>query len=279
MIKERRISETMNRWKEESLSIPAFNVSSYDAMKAISMASSELNLPTIIQLSQKVLLRNNPILLKNIFDVLKNYYGSDTYLHLDHCQNKELIKKCIYSGFDMVMYDGSSFSIEKNIQETKAIVEFAHLNGVAVEAEVGSIGGEEDGSISKNNYASLDDIQLIIEQSSVDCLAIGFGNLHGEYVTKSVLNWKILESAREITKIPFVLHGGTGLSDSEFNLAKDLGCSKINISTELKKAYKKILNNLSSSEDVFEDPSLFHNSITTEIFEIAIKYLKIFNNK
>ena len=267
------LSEVRNKKK----AIPAFNVSSYDAMNAISRASSISDLPCIIQFSEKVLKRNEVIHLKKVFDFLKDFYRSKIYLHLDHCSNKEIIYECIDSGFDMVMFDGSSFPIDENISKTEEILKYAHSKNVCLEAEVGGIGGNEDGFKSHDNYAELKDIEKMCFKTDIDCLAVGFGNVHGTYKSKSCLNWDILEFAYKNSSVPLVLHGGTGLSDKEFKKAINFGCSKINLSTVLKKAYQESIESYLKNADFINDPSILHYSLDSRIFDIAMKYLKKFN--
>ena len=274
---KRKLFNLLTQYRNSKTALPAFNVSSYDAMNAISRASGEIKLPCIIQFSEKVLKKYGTVYLKKTFDYLKKFYDSETFLHLDHCSNRKIIYDCIDCGFDMVMYDGSNSPIEKNISNTKEILKYAHSKNVCLEAEVGGIGGQEDGFISAGNHASNHDIEKICSEVDVDCLAIGFGNIHGTYNSKHKLNWEILEYAHNISSIPLVLHGGTGLSDDEFKKAINFGCCKINLSTVLKNAYMETLEYCRKNEKFKDDPSIFHEFLDSEIFNIATKYLSQFH--
>ena len=153
-------------------------------------------------------------------------------LHLDH-GSYEAAKECIEKGFSSVMFDGSKYSIEENVEKTKEIVALAHSKGISVEAEVGAIGGEEDGVLGGGEIADPDECASICELG-VDMLAAGIGNIHGVYPA----NWKgldfdALQRIQEATNhIPLVLHGGTGIPAGMIQKAISLGVSKINVNTE-----------------------------------------------
>jgi fructose-bisphosphate aldolase class II len=153
-------------------------------------------------------------------------------LHLDH-GSYEGAKKCIEAGFSSVMFDGSHYGIEENIEKTKEIIELAHGLGISVEAEVGSIGGEEDGVVGAGEVADPNECKLIADLG-VDMLAAGIGNIHGVYPANwAGLNFEALDKIQEKTgTMPLVLHGGTGIPDEMIAKAIDLGVSKINVNTE-----------------------------------------------
>ncbi|MCL1858878.1 MAG: class II fructose-1,6-bisphosphate aldolase [Oscillospiraceae bacterium] len=153
-------------------------------------------------------------------------------IHLDHGKYGEALE-CIEAGFTSIMFDGSHFSIEENVEKTKELVQIAHKNGLSIEAEVGSIGGEEDGVIGMGEIADPEQCKLIASLG-IDFLAAGIGNIHGVYPP----NWKgldfdALEKIHNATGgIPLVLHGGTGIPEDMIKKAISLGVSKINVNTE-----------------------------------------------
>lgn len=153
-------------------------------------------------------------------------------LHLDH-GTYEQAKACIDAGFTSIMFDGSSLPFDENIAKTKELVEQAHSLGISVEAEVGSIGGEEDGVVGTGEVADPNECKLIAELG-VDFLAAGIGNIHGVYPPNwKGLDFETLKKISEITKgMPLVLHGGTGIPEEMIKQAIDLGVSKINVNTE-----------------------------------------------
>ena len=153
-------------------------------------------------------------------------------LHLDH-GSYEGAKKCIEAGFSSIMFDGSHYPIDENIAKTKELVELAHSKGISVEAEVGAIGGEEDGVIGKGECADPKECKMIADLG-VDILAAGIGNIHGVYPANwEGLSFETLAAVKEaVGDMPLVLHGGTGIPDDQITKAISLGVAKINVNTE-----------------------------------------------
>ena len=153
-------------------------------------------------------------------------------LHLDHGSYQGAID-CIEAGFSSVMFDGSHYPIEENIEKTKEIIKLANEKGISVEAEVGAIGGEEDGVVGNGEFADPQECKMIADLG-VDMLAAGIGNIHGKYPANwPGLNFDVLADVQKLTgKMPLVLHGGTGIPDEMIKTAISLGVSKINVNTE-----------------------------------------------
>ena len=153
-------------------------------------------------------------------------------LHLDHGTYDGCIN-CIKAGFSSIMFDGSKYPIEENINKTKELVKLAHDNGISIEAEVGAIGGEEDGVIGRGECADPDECKKIADLG-IDFLAAGIGNIHGTYPSNwEGLDFEVLNKIKQkINSLPLVLHGGTGIPIDMIKKAIDLGVSKINVNTE-----------------------------------------------
>ena len=158
-------------------------------------------------------------------------------LHLDH-GTYEHCYKCIEAGFSSIMFDGSHYPIEENIEKTKELVKVAAEKGLSLEAEVGSIGGEEDGVVGMGECADPDECKMIADLG-VTMLAAGIGNIHGKYPENwAGLSFETLAKVQEKTgKMPLVLHGGTGIPEDMIKKAIDLGVSKINVNTECQLAF------------------------------------------
>lgn len=272
--------QKINYWLEWSLEskvgIPAINVTSFDTMLGVSFAANHHNLPVIVQVSSKNVITKGAAYWKEIFDSVQKITNADCYLHLDHCNDLSVLNACINNGWDMVMFDGSQFPGEENCLISSQVVKMAHQNSVAVEVEMGSIGGEEDGFNSKPAYAELDWIIKLVKCAKPDCIAVGFGNVHGEYVAKENLRWDILEDSYRVTKIPQVLHGGSGLTDSEITKAINCGVVKINISTDLKKAIRTAIDNCGRSAKSLNSPIIYSDAMTHAAFELTEKCFKRF---
>lgn len=256
--------------------LAAFNAATLEAMVAVGHASRTAGQPAIIQTSSKLVSRYSPAFLKALFDAAMARTGGQCYLHLDHCDDLEIISACVDAGWDMVMFDGSHLPISENCRLTKQVVDIAHAGGTAVEAEVGAIGGEEDGREAVANYARADDIQAITENTGIDCIAVGFGNVHGRYADKSALDWAIFEGARDITSLPLVLHGGSGLTNDEFARAIRAGAAKVNISTDLKETYAATVSGDLLTPAILKDPSVIHDTLVDRLSEVALQCIKLF---
>ena len=153
-------------------------------------------------------------------------------LHLDH-GSYDHCYKCIEAGFSSVMFDGSHYAIEENIEKTKELVAAAHAKGISIEAEVGSIGGEEDGVVGMGECADPNECKAIADLG-VDFLAAGIGNIHGKYPENwAGLSFETLDAIQQLTgELPLVLHGGTGIPVDMIKKAISLGVAKINVNTE-----------------------------------------------
>lgn len=217
-----------------------FNINNLEWTKAILLTAQELNSPVILGVSEgagKYMCGFKTVTA--MVDAMVDELGITVpvALHLDHGSYEGALK-CIEAGFSSVMFDGSHYGIEENIEKTKEIIALAHSKGISVEAEVGAIGGEEDGVIGGGEVADPEECKMIADLG-VDMLAAGIGNIHGKYPA----NWKglrfdVLANIQELTgEMPLVLHGGTGIPADMIKEAISLGVSKINVNTECQLAF------------------------------------------
>lgn len=217
-----------------------FNINNLEWTKAILLTAQELNSPVILGVSEgagKYMCGFKTVAA--MVDAMVNELGITVpvALHLDHGSYEGALK-CIEAGFSSVMFDGSHYGIEENIEKTKEIIALAHSKGISVEAEVGAIGGEEDGVIGGGEVADPNECKMIADLG-VDMLAAGIGNIHGKYPA----NWKglrfdVLANIQKLTgEMPLVLHGGTGIPADMIKEAISLGVSKINVNTECQLAF------------------------------------------
>ena len=217
-----------------------FNINNLEWTKAILLTAQELNSPVILGVSEgagKYMCGFKTVTA--MVDAMVDELGITVpvALHLDHGSYEGALK-CIETGFSSVMFDGSHYGIEENIEKTKEIIALAHSKGISVEAEVGAIGGEEDGVIGGGEVADPNECKMIADLG-VDMLAAGIGNIHGKYPA----NWKglrfdVLANIQKLTgEMPLVLHGGTGIPADMIKEAISLGVSKINVNTECQLAF------------------------------------------
>lgn len=227
--------EMLDKAKAGKYAVGQFNINNLEWTKAVLLTAKENKSPVILGVSEgagKYMGGYNTIvgMVKGMIKDLD--IDVPVALHLDHGSYEHAIK-CIEAGFSSVMFDGSHYPILENIRKTEELVKFAHSRNVSLEAEVGSIGGEEDGVIGKGEVADAQECKLIADLG-IDMLAAGIGNIHGKYPENwAGLDFKALAEIQELTGImPLVLHGGTGISDEMIRESISLGVSKINVNTE-----------------------------------------------
>ncbi|WP_323611818.1 class II fructose-1,6-bisphosphate aldolase [Erysipelothrix enhydrae] len=215
--------------------VPAININNLEWTKAALLQAEEMKSPILLAVSEGAgkYMTGYKTIVGMVNGMLEELNITvPVALHLDH-GSFEGAKECIEAGFTSVMYDGSHLPFEENLAQTKAIVELAHSKGVSVEAEVGSIGGEEDGIIGTGELADPAECKTIVD-TGIDFLAAGIGNIHGKYPENwAGLSFETLEAIKAATgSIPLVLHGGSGIPEDQIKKAIELGVSKINVNTE-----------------------------------------------
>lgn len=227
--------EMLEKAYKEGYGIGQFNINNLEWTKAILEACQEKNSAVILGVSEgaKKYMGGFNIVAQMVKAMDKDLgITVPVALHLDH-GSYEGAKEAIEAGFTSVMFDGSSLPLEENLEKTREIVELAHSKNISVEAEVGGIGGEEDGVTSEGELADPEECKKLAD-CGIDFLAAGIGNIHGVYPEDwKGLNFERLEEIKNsIGQIPMVLHGGTGIPEEQVKRAIELGVSKININTE-----------------------------------------------
>ena len=227
--------EMLDKAYENGYGIGQFNINNLEWTKAILEACEEKKSAVILGVSEGAAkyMGGFNVVSKMVEGLDKDLNITvPVALHLDH-GSYEGAKKALEAGFTSIMFDGSSLPIDENIEKTKEIVELCHSKNVSVEAEVGGIGGEEDGVVSAGELADPEECKKVASLG-IDFLAAGIGNIHGVYPEDwQGLNFKRLEEIKEAAgKIPLVLHGGTGIPEEQVKKAIERGVSKININTE-----------------------------------------------
>lgn len=227
--------EMLDKAKAGHYAVGQFNINNLEWTKAILTAAQEMNSPAILGVSEGA--GKYMTGFKTVTAMVKEMDKAlgitvPIALHLDH-GTYEGCKACVEAGFTSIMFDGSSYSIDENKAKTEELVKLAHDNGMSIEAEVGSIGGEEDGVVGMGECADPDECKMIADLG-VDMLAAGIGNIHGIYPDNwAGLQFDVLDAIQQKTGVmPLVLHGGSGIPDEMIKKAIDLGVSKVNVNTE-----------------------------------------------
>ena len=227
--------EMLEKAKAGHYAVGQFNINNLEWTRSVLLAAEELRSPVILGVSEgasKYMTGYKTVaaMVRAMDEVLG--ITVPVALHLDHGEY-EGAKKAMEAGFTSVMFDGSHYPIEENVEKTKEIIRLAHEKGISVEAEVGSIGGEEDGVVGGGEVADPAECKRIADLG-VDMLAAGIGNIHGKYPANwKGLNFEVLAEIQKLTgQMPLVLHGGTGIPEAMIQEAISLGVSKINVNTE-----------------------------------------------
>ena len=227
--------EMLEKARAGKYAVGQFNINNLEWTKSILLTAQELNSPVILGVSEgagKYMtgFKTVAAMVSAMIDELN--ITVPVALHLDH-GTYEGCYKCIKAGFSSIMFDGSHYPIEENIKKTKELVKIAHAMGLSLEAEVGSIGGEEDGVVGMGECADPKECKAIADLG-IDFLAAGIGNIHGKYPANwQGLNFEVLENVKkEVGDMPLVLHGGTGIPADMIKKAISLGVAKINVNTE-----------------------------------------------
>ena len=227
-----RMKELLQRNERNKTATGAFSVGNMEMVKGAVKAAEELNTPIILQIAE-VRLKNSPLSLMGPMMIQAAKEAKvDIAVHLDHGLTMETVKQALNLGFTSVMLDASSLPFGENISKTKQVVKLAKTYGATVEAELGVVGGSEDGSVDNEIlYTNPKDAEEFCDKTGIDALAVAIGNAHGNYKKAPKLAFNVLNEINQSVNVPLVLHGGSGISDKDFQRAISLGIRKVNIAT------------------------------------------------
>ena len=235
-------TEMLKKAKAGHYAVGQFNINNLEWTKAILLTAQELNSPVILGVSEgagKYMTGYKTVvgMVNGMMEELN--ITVPVALHLDHGSYEGCLK-CVEAGFSSIMFDGSHYPIEENVAKTKELVKIVAEHGMSLEAEVGSIGGEEDGVIGAGECADPNECKMVADLG-VTMLAAGIGNIHGKYPKNwAGLSFETLAAVQEkIGTMPLVLHGGTGIPEDMIKKAISLGVSKINVNTECQLAFQE----------------------------------------
>jgi tagatose bisphosphate family class II aldolase len=264
--------ELLEQAKEGCYAVAAFNIHNLETLQGVMNAAQEERSPVIIQTTPGTLIFAGVKYIAAIVRVAAEEYGVPTALHLDHCENVDLIGECIAAGYTSVMIDASKLPFEENIKLVKEVVAFAHQRGVAVEAELGRIGGTEDDLTIGEYEASLTDSDKAAEyvkRTGMDSLAIAIGTAHGMYRGTPRIDYERLQLIRSKVVIPLVLHGASDVPDEMIKRAVAFGINKINIATDLKNAFGDALIEYFEKEPEERDPRKYFKPAKAAVKKVA----------
>lgn len=265
--------------KEEKRGIGAFSVGNMEMVIGVLKAAEEMNTPIIMQIAEVRLTHSPMRLMAPMMIQAAKEAKIDVAVHLDHGLTIEVVKQALEFGFTSVMFDGSRLPFEENIAQTKRVVEMAAKYGATVEAELGLVGGSEDGKTDHGiRCTNPIDAKTFCEQTQVDALAIAIGNAHGDYPVAPTLEFEVVKKINEMTNTPLVLHGGSGITDADFQKAIAFGIVKINIATAsfnslVKKAEEYI--EMEGKHNFFD----LNSAMVEGVYENVKRHIEVFNLK
>ncbi|GJM64507.1 ketose 1,6-bisphosphate aldolase [Persicobacter diffluens] len=266
---------------QKQYGVGAFNVVNLDFLEAIVDAAEEKQSPVILNIAE---IHFPFVTIEHIVPAIKAICEKSKIpfaLNLDHGLTFEAIMRAVRNGFTSVMFDGSHLSFEENIKQTRKVVEICHAVGVSVEGELGAIGGEEGGGLvgeaNPDLFTNPDFAAQYVEQTGIDALAVGIGNVHGKYKGEPDLDFARLGQIRELVKIPLVLHGGSGIGKEDFQRAISMGISKINFFTGMSQvALETTASTLQKTGRKYNDYPLMLNEIKAGITKVVGEQMDIF---
>lgn len=272
-----KMKDLLRRAEEKNIGCGAFSVGNMEMVRGAIRAAEELDTPIILQIAE-VRLKNSPLHLMGPMMVQAAKEAKvDVAVHLDHGLTFETVDKALELGFTSVMLDASTLPFEENIARIKAVVEKARKYGATVEAELGLVGGSEDGSCDHGiRCTDPDDAVVYARETGIDALAVAIGNAHGNYPVAPTLAFDVLEKIHEKVDIPLVLHGGSGITDKDFQRAISLGIRKVNIATAS-------FNSLTAHVEKYMESTDKHNffdlneAMAQGTYENVKKHILVFN--
>jgi len=251
------MTDMLNKALDEGYAVGQFNINNLEWTQAILQAAEEANSPVILGASEGATkyMGGAEVVVAIVNSLLETMdITVPVALHLDHGSSFESVKEAIDAGYSSVMIDNSALPIDENIENTKKVVEYAHERGVSVEAEVGTVGGEEDGVVGGVTYADADECKRIVEEAGIDALAAALGSVHGDYEGEPKLGFDEMQEIAELTQTPLVLHGGSGIPIHQIQRAVEYGHSKMNINTQLQQVWAKRTREVIANDSEVYDP-------------------------
>ncbi|WNS78737.1 class II fructose-1,6-bisphosphate aldolase [Domibacillus sp. DTU_2020_1001157_1_SI_ALB_TIR_016] len=273
------MKEMLKKAKKDRYAVGQFNINGLEFAQAFLLAAEEEQAPIILAASDRLVdylggFKTISSMVNALTEELN--ITVPVALHLDHGMSIERCKRAIDAGFTSVMIDGSHGSIDANIAMTKEVVAYAKVKDVSVEAEVGTVGGQEDGMVGGIQYADINECIRIVKETGIDALAAALGSVHGPYQGEPQLGFEEMKEIMDKTDIPLVLHGGSGIPLHQLQRAIELGHAKINVNTENIQAWTtSIRQTLNEKPNVYE-PRLILISAIEAVKEAAKAKMKEF---
>ncbi|KML42087.1 fructose-bisphosphate aldolase [Cytobacillus firmus] len=276
------MTEMLNKAKSEGYAVGQFNLNNLEFTQAILQAAEEEKSPVILGVSEGAAryMGGFKTVVKMVEGLLEDYKITvPVAIHLDHGSSFDKCKEAIDAGFTSVMIDASHDPFEQNVETTSKVVEYAHSKGVSVEAELGTVGGQEDDVIADGViYADAKECEELVKRTGIDCLAPALGSVHGPYKGEPNLGFAEMEEIGNLTGVPLVLHGGTGIPTKDIQKSVSLGTAKINVNTENQIASAKRVREVLAADTEVYDPRKYLGPAREAIKETVIGKMREFGS-
>ena len=275
------MTEMLKKAKTEGYAVGQFNINNLEFTQAILQAAEEEKSPVILGVSEGAAkyMGGFKLVVAMVKALMEEYKITvPVAIHLDHGSSFEKCAQAIHAGFTSVMIDASHHPFEENVAITAKVVELAHIHGVSVEAELGTVGGQEDDVVGGIIYADPQECVELVKRTNIDALAPALGSVHGPYKGEPNLGFKEMEEISNLTGMPLVLHGGTGIPLKDIQKAISLGTAKINVNTENQIASAKaVRETLAANPDMY-DPRKYLGPAREAIKETVKQKMKEFGS-
>jgi len=251
----------LRRARADGYGIAAYNMIDFNSAKSIISGAAELSAPVIVQVSVKTVKHWGYAHVATWVRMLAGDAPVPVALHLDHCTDIDVIKRCIDAGWTSVMFDGSALPFAENLEKSSLVYALTEAAGVGLEAEIGAIGGVEDDKVVNDDQSRLADydecLRFVAAMPNLAVFAPAIGTAHGFYKGEAKIAYDLLERITKAIDTPIALHGGTGLTDDQFRRCISLGCGKVNISTMHKRLFIDGFVGLKAEKPKLEEPLPF----------------------
>ena len=279
------IKEMLEKARKEHYAVGAFDASTIEMAMAIVEAAEEEKSPVIVMGLTPDLQQGNEKMLTYWTESLKDLAKKASVpvcLHLDHARDMNFLKRCVDAGFTSVMYDGSALPFEENIKNTRHVVEMAKNYNATVEAELGHVAGKDISGAEDSHSAQLtepNEVKKFVDETDINALAVSIGTAHGIYVSEPKLNIERLREITAISKVPLVLHGGSGTPENELTAAIHNGITKVNVYSDLRIALGKGMKEaVNSSARVDPLPDKIFAPVKQSISEVVKNRINLFGS-
>lgn len=268
--------EILLKAKTNGYAVTACNVENLEMAQAVIEAAELENSPVILQTTPGTLKSASVNVFAGMIIPLAQSASVPIVLHLDHGDSFSLAVQAMHAGYTSVMIDGSHSDFETNIKLTKSVVDVAHSINLPVEAELGVVGGKEDGlDGGSGGYTDPEKAKIFVEQTGVSSLAIAIGTAHGPYIKQPKLDFQLLKEINNMLTVPLVLHGASGISDEDIRTSIKNGICKVNLATQLRIQYTKGVTEYLANNPKNIDPKNFGKAGKSEVTAFVRAAMKV----